>query len=139
VKNRKNTSEIDKKNWDEYVKDPRDIFDKDLESNKNYSKSKIYKFDLHGYSLLDANKKVKEIILSCSEKKYTELLLITGKGIHSNTENNTYVSISLSKLRYSIPEYIRSENDLSTRITSIKSAEKEHGGSGALFIKLKKM
>ncbi|MBA1338231.1 MAG: Smr domain [Pelagibacterales bacterium] len=139
MKKRKNTPEIDKRNWDEYVKNPRDIFDKDLESNKSYSKSKIYKFDLHGYSLLDANKKVKEIILSCSEKKYTEILLITGKGIHSNTENNTYVSISLSKLRYSIPEYISSENDLSMRITSIKSAEKEHGGSGALFIKLKKM
>ena len=120
MKNKKDTTELDKKNWDEYIKNPKDIFDKDLNSNSNYSKSKIYRFDLHGYTLLEANIKVKEIILFCLEKNYTEILLITGKGIHSNTKNNIYVSNNLSKLRYSIPEYIKSEDDLFNKIISIK-------------------
>jgi|TARA_B110000881_G_C18069781_1_gene268305 DNA-nicking Smr family endonuclease len=139
VKNKKDTTELDKKNWDEYIKNPKDIFDKDLNSNSNYSKSKIYRFDLHGYTLLEANIKVKEIILFCLEKNYTEILLITGKGIHSNTKNNIYVSNNLSKLRYSIPEYIKSEDDLFNKIISIKSAEKKDGGDGALIIKFKKL
>ena len=139
MKNKKDTTELDKKNWDEYIKYPKDIFDKDLNSNSNYSKSKIYRFDLHGYTLLEANIKVKEIILFCLEKNYTEILLITGKGIHSNTKNNIYVSNNLSKLRYSIPEYIKSEDDLFNKIISIKSAEKKDGGDGALIIKFKKL
>lgn len=139
MKNKKDTTELDKKNWDEYIKNPKDIFDKDLNSNSNYSKSKIYRFDLHGYTLLEANIKVKEIILFCLEKNYTEILLITGKGIHSNTKNNIYVSNNLSKLRYSIPEYIKSEDDLFNKIISIKSAEKKDGGDGALIIKFKKL
>ena len=121
MKNKKDTTELDKKNWDEYIKNPKDIFDKDLNSNSNYSKSKIYRFDLHGYTLLEANIKVKEIILFCLEKNYTEILLITGKGIHSNTKNNIYVSNNLSKLRYSIPDYILSSKELVSKIINIKT------------------
>ena len=54
----------------------------------------------------EANQKVKEIILSCVRKKYKEILLITGKGLHSNTEKMTYVSKDLSKLKFSVPEFI---------------------------------
>jgi len=65
--------------------------------------------------------------------------LITGKGIHSNTENNTYVSKDLSKLRFSIPDYINSSPDLLNKIQSISNAPTKEGGDGALIIKLKKL
>ena len=138
MKKRKNLTTSDKEAWESYTKNPKDLFDKE-NFEKEYQKQYRYKFDLHGYTLLEANEKVNKIINLCFQKKYNEILLITGKGIHSNVDKNVFVSKDLSKLRYSIPEYISSENDLSMRITSIKSAEKEHGGSGALLIKLKKM
>ena len=139
MKKKGNISEADKKNWKEYLKNPKDIFDKDFSSNKQTRKHSRFKFDLHGYKLSEANQKVKEIVLSCLEKKYTEILIITGKGIHSNTEQDVYASKNLSKLRYSIPDYIKSDNDLSDKVIKISSASLEDGGDGAIIIRLKKL
>ena len=86
-----------------------------------------------------ANHKVKEIINHCIKNKFKEILLITGKGIHSTNEENTYVSESLGKLKYSVPEFIRSNSDLNKLIISINDAEKKDGGEGALIIKLKNL
>ena len=83
---------------------------------------------MHGFTLLEANEKVKEIILLCVRKNYKEILLITGKGIHSNTEKDVYASRDLSKLRYSVPEYIKSDLDLSKHIISNSNADKIDGG-----------
>ena len=87
----------------------------------------------------EANNKVKEIILLCVKENYKEILLITGKGIHSNTNKDVYVSKNLSKLKYSVPEYIQSNLDLSKYIASISNAGKTDGGDGAIIIKLKKL
>lgn len=141
MKDKKNNPKInysDKKDWENYVSNPKDIFDKDLKLNKTFQNQR-YKFDLHGYSLLEANLKVKEIINFCLSKDYKEILLITGKGIHSNTNSNVYASKDMSKLRYSIPDYINSEEEIKNKILSIRSAPKEYGGDGALIIKLKKL
>ena len=89
--------------------------------------------------MLEANKKIREIILLCVKKNYKEILLITGKGIHSKTEKDVYASKNLSKLRYSVPEYIKSDLDLSKYVMSISSATKTDGGDGAIIIKLKKL
>ena len=94
---------------------------------------------MHGYTLLEANNKVKKIILSSVEKNYEEILLVTGKGIHSNTEEDIYTSKDFSKLKYSVPEYLRSDPDLFKFIKSISSADKRDGGDGAIIIKLKKL
>ena len=85
----------------------------------------------------EANNKVKEIIISCAEKKYNEILLITGKGLHSTTDRDIYVSKDLSKLKFSVPEYINSIIELSDCVLSISEASIEDGGSGAILIKLK--
>lgn len=141
MKDKKNNPKInysDKKDWENYVSNPKDIFDKDLKLNKTFQNQR-YKFDLHGYSLLEANLKVKEIINFCLSKDYKEILLITGKGIHSNTNSNVYASKDMSKLRYSIPDYINSEEEIKNKVLSIRSAPKEYGGDGALIIKLKKL
>jgi len=136
---KKNISQEDINTWKDYIKNPTDITDKEniqKDSRPNYHR---FRYDLHGFTLLEANKKVKEIILLCVKKNYKEILLITGKGIHSNTSKDIYVSKNLSKLRYSVPEYIKSDLDLSKHIVSISNADKIDGGDGAIIIKLKKL
>ena len=136
---KKNISQKDINTWENYIKNPSDITDKEKALNDNKSRYTRFKFDLHGFTLLEANKKVKEIILSCVKNNYKEILLITGKGIHSNTEKNIYVSKDLSKLKYSVPDYINSNLDLSKYIVSVSNADKVDGGEGAIIIKLKNL
>ena len=138
MKNKDDISKTDKLLWEEYTKDPKDVFDKEIGIKKKKYKTR-FKIDLHGYNLIDANNKIKEVILNNHINNYSEILLITGKGIHSNTENNTYVSKDLSKLRFSIPDYINSSPDLLNKIQSISNAPTKEGGDGALIIKLKKL
>ena len=136
---KKDVSLTDLQSWKEYTDNPKDVYDKDLDKDKQRISTKRYKFDLHGYSLNDANIKVSQIILFCSEKNYSEILLITGKGIHSNTDKNYFVSKDLSKLRFSIPDFINTSEDLNTYVSSISVAEDRDGGEGALIVKLKKL
>ena len=135
---KKDLSKEDSEVWQSYIKNPTDIYDKDL-GNKSINRKERFKFDLHGYTLDEANKKVKEIIISCSKNKYKEILLITGKGLHSKSGGDTYISSDLSKLRYSVPEFISSDVELNNYIISIEEAEKKDGGDGAILIKLKNL
>ena len=136
---KKDLDQDDRKAWEEYIKNPSDIHDKD----KNYSikndKKGRFKYDLHGYTLDDANTKVKEIILSCKENNYKEILLITGKGLHSKNDEDVYISKDLGTLRYSVPEFIKSDRDINHLIVSINEAEIRDGGAGAILIKLKNL
>jgi len=132
-------SEKDLNTWKEYIKDPNDIVDKEKSNKQNLAIKGRYKFDLHGYSLDDANKKVKEVILFCIEKRFKEILIITGKGLHSNIETDVYSSKDYSKLKHSVPEYIKSDGEISKNVSSISNASIEDGGEGALIIRLKKL
>ena len=87
----------------------------------------------------DANIKVKEIIPACAKKKYKEILLITGKGLHSTTDNDAYVSKDLSKLKFSVPDFINNNKELSKYVISISEAAIKDGGTGAILIKLKNL
>ena len=134
MKNKKKISKKDFKDWNDYINNPTDVYDKDI---KKYSTQKKvrYSFDLHGYSLDEANKKVNEIINYCIENSFEEILLITGKGNHSTTDD-IYKSNELSKLRYSIPEFIKTHKELSKLVKNITVANSKDGGDGALIIKL---
>ena len=136
MKKKDSLSQKDKQDWKNFIENTSFVPDKDKSHNKD--NKQLYKFDLHGLTLSDANKKVKEIVISCSEKKYKEILLITGKGLHSKNDD-VYKSSKLSKLRYSIPEYINSEPEISKLISSISTPSQKDGGEGALLIKLKKL
>ena len=136
---KKDLDQNDKKAWEEYIKNPSDIYDKDKNYSKENRRKERFKYDLHGYTLEDANRKVKEIILSCKENKYKEILLITGKGLHSTNDKDIYVSKNLGTLRYSVPEFIKSSEELNNFIISIKEADIKDGGEGALLIKLKNL
>ena len=136
---KKELSQEDKKTWDDYIKDQSDIYDKDKNLFNNTQRRDRYKFDLHGFTLDEANKKVKDIIYYCVKNKFRELLLITGKGIHSNSEEDAYISKNLGKLKYSVPEFINTNSDVNKLIISISDAEKKDGGEGAIIIKLKNL
>ena len=135
---KKDLSQEDKQTWEDYIKDPSGIYDKDNKNQKNIRKER-FKFDLHGFTLEEANSKVREVITYCVEKQYKELLLITGKGIHSTNEGDTYVSKNFGKLKYSVPDFIKSDTELNSLIISINEAAIKDGGEGAILIKLKKL
>ena len=135
---KKDLSQEDKKTWEDYIKDPSGIYDKDNKNQINIRKER-FKFDLHGFTLEEANSKVREVITYCVEKQYKELLLITGKGIHSTNEEDTYVSKNFGKLKYSVPDFIKSDTELNDLIISINEAATKDGGEGAILIKLKKL
>ncbi len=50
-----------------------------------------------------------------------------------------YKSHKLSKLRFSVPEFINSDPEISKLIISIVNPTPKDGGEGALLIKLKKL
>ena len=135
---KKYLSKEDKKVWEDFIKNPSDIFDKD-KSNLRKNKNQRFKFDLHGFTLDEANKKVKEIIINCFEKKYKEILLITGKGMHSSNEKDTYVSKDLGKLKFSVPDFINTDEELSKLTLSISEADLKDGGEGAIIIRLRNL
>ena len=136
---KKNISQEDINTWKDYIKNPTDIVDKETIQKISSPKDHRFIFDLHGFTLIEANYKVKEIILSCVKKNYKEILFITGKGIHSNTEKDVYVSKDLSKLKFSVPQFIKSDLDLSKYILSISNADLADGGDGAIIIKLRNL
>ena len=130
-------SNKDKKVWNNFINSKEKLPNKDLKNNqKKIINTKS--LDLHGYTLEDANKKVENFILENYQNGINKLLIVTGKGLHSDVEKNPYVSKNLSILKYSIPEFIRNNIELNKCINSIADASIEDGGSGAFYIYLKK-
>jgi DNA-nicking Smr family endonuclease len=130
-------SDKDKKDWENFLSSEEKLPDKDLKSKKK-KYNKTYSIDLHGYTLEEANKSIQDFINKSYEKNINKLIVVTGKGIHSNNETNPYVSKDLSILKYSVPEFIKKNIDLMKKISEIKNAEIEDGGSGAFYIYLKR-
>ena len=134
--NNKN-SDKDKKDWEDFLSNEEDLFDKDEVLQKNKVK-RVRTFDFHGYSLDQANKKIKDLIYDSYNQGVGKLIIVTGKGLHSKNEKNPYISKDLSILKYSLPEFIKNHPELMNLIYDIKDARSEDGGSGAFYILLKK-
>ena len=130
-------SDKDKKDWENFLSQNESLPNKDHKiAKKNILKTKT--FDLHGYTLEEANARVEDLIKDSYEKGVTKLIIVTGKGLHSDNEKNPYVSKDLGILKYSVPEYINKNRELTKLINDIKDANIEDGGSGAFYIFLKK-
>ena len=130
-------SKKDKKDWQTFISSNEKLPNKDLKL-KQHSLIKTKSIDLHGYTLDEANKVISDFIKNCYDKKVNKIIVVTGKGLHSENEKNPYVSKDLSILKYSIPEYISNNKSLMNVINEIKDAKIEDGGSGAFYIFLKK-
>ena len=130
-------SNKDKKDWENFLKSEKKIPDKDHNiQTRNEPKKKL--IDLHGYTLEEANIVVEKFIFDCFENNISQLIIITGKGLHSENEKNPFVSKELSILKNSVPEYIKNSENLMRIIKEIREAKNEDGGSGAFYIFLKK-
>ena len=136
---KKDLSEKDLETWETYIKNPSDLYDKDKNNQKNQVIKDRFKFDLHGHTLDQANQKVRDIIFSCVKQKYKEILFITGKGLHSTSDSDAYVSKDFSKLKYSVPNFIKSNDDLNKFVYSISDADIKDGGEGAILVKLRNL
>ena len=130
-------SDKDKKDWQNFLSKKEKLPDKD----NSYSKDKLIKtseIDLHVFSLDDANKIVDKLIKESFESGVTKIRIVTGKGLHSDNQRNPYISKDLSILRYSVPEYIKNNNELMKLIIEFKEASIQDGGEGVFYIHLKK-
>ena len=132
-----NISEKDKKDWEFFITSKQKLPNKDNKLKKNIG-MKVRSIDLHGYPLDDANKTIEKFITKSYEEKVNKLIVVTGKGLHSQNEKDPYVSKDLSILKYSVPEFISNNNILMNIIYEIKDASIEDGGDGAFYIFLKK-
>ena len=130
-------SDKDKKDWENFLSNKEVLKDKDsLELKEKVIKTQS--FDLHGFTLDEANKEIDHLIRQSYKNGTSKLIIVTGKGLHSEHEKDPYVSKDLGILRYSVPEYIKNNNELMSMIYEIKTADIEDGGSGAFYIYLKK-
>ena len=132
-----NISDKDKKDWENFLSKDERLPNKDLNNSKT-KKFSSKTCDLHGYSLDEANKKIHNLIYDAYNENLSKLIIVTGKGLHSQNKKNPYVSKDLGILKYSVPEYIKSNKELMNMINSIEDAEIKDGGSGAFYIYLKK-
>ena len=130
-------SDKDKKDWETFLSSNEKLPDKDyrLEKKKIFKTGRI---DLHGFTLEDANKTIQKYIENSFKNNITKIIVVTGKGLHSDVEKDSYVSKDLSILKYSVPEFIENNAELMEKIIEIKNADIEDGGSGAFYIFLKK-
>ena len=132
-----NISDKDKKDWEKFLSNKETLPNKDLKIQKK-KYLKIKSIDLHGYTLEKANIVIEDFIIKSHEDKINKLIIVTGKGTHSQNEKDPYVSKDLSILKYSVPEFIEKDKSLMNIINDIKDASIEDGGSGAFYIFLKK-
>tara|TARA_Y100000741_G_C17963324_1_gene440770 strand:+ start:31 stop:453 length:423 start_codon:yes stop_codon:yes gene_type:complete len=132
-----NISDKDKKDWNNFINSKEKLTNKD----KKFQNKKIFKtrlIDLHGYTLEEANKAIENFINKAFLENVNKLIVVTGKGIHSDNEKDPYVSKELSILKYSVPEFISNNTSLMSMINEITDAKIEDGGSGAFYIFLKR-
>ena len=132
-----NISDKDKKDWYKFINSTEKLPNKDFKSQKNKN-LKIRSIDLHGYTLDEANKTIENFINKAFSENINKLIIVTGKGLHSENEKDPYVSKDLGILKYSVPEFINNNASLMKMINEITDAKIEDGGSGAFYIFLKK-
>ena len=133
----KKISDKDKEDWENFIKNKEKIPNKDFANKKNKRHEKIKKIDLHGYTIEEANVTVELFIQKCFDESVTKIIVITGKGLRSKNIENPYLSKDLSILKYSVPEFIENNKNLSRVIIETSDAKIEDGGGGAFYIYLK--
>ena len=132
-----NISNKDKKDWDKFISSNEKLPDKDFRNIEKKNK-KTRSIDLHGFTLDEANKTIENFINKAFSENINKLIIVTGKGLHSENEKDPYVSKDLGILKYSVPEFISNNASLMSMINEITDAKIEDGGAGAFYIYLKK-
>ena len=132
-----NISDKDKKDWNNFINSDEKLPNKDGTTKKRKN-IKIRSIDLHGYTLDEANKIIENFINKCFLENVSKLIVVTGKGLHSENQKDPFVSKDLGILKYSVPEFISNNSSLMSLINEMADAKPEDGGQGAFYIFLKK-
>ena len=136
----KKISDKDKQDWQNFIDSSDKLENKD---NQTFKKPKQYiekSIDLHGYTLEEANQKMNSYIEECFISGVNKINVITGKGLRSKNLNDPYKSNNLSILKYSVPEFIKNNSQLMSKIISIdfEAVENPSMGNFDIFLKKKK-
>ncbi|MDA9707044.1 Smr/MutS family protein [Candidatus Pelagibacter sp.] len=132
----KKLSNKDLKDWKNFIEGNEKIQNKDISKDEIKFKKEAT-IDLHGFSLEQANSRVEKFIIDCFEKKVLKLNIITGKGLRSKVDKNPYQSKDLGILKYSVPEFIKSNTDLMRIIKKIDDQiNNKNSGFFSIFLKL---
>ena len=132
-----NISDKDKKDWKNFLEKNEKLPNKDLQRKDN--KFHVTKsLDLHGFTLNEANEKVESFINDCFDQKVAKVKIVTGKGLHSQNDQDPYISKKFGILKNSVPDFIKNNSSLIKKIKTITDAKIEDGGSGAFYVFLKK-
>ncbi len=132
----KKISDKDKKDWENFLSNKETLPDKDKVSKNKIHK--LIKLDLHGFTLAEANEKISSFVKQSYNSGVRKILVVTGKGLHSQIDKDPYISKDFSILKYAVPDFIKKNHELMKMIIEIKDAEIKDGGSGAFYIFLKK-
>ena len=117
-------SEKDKKTWEEFLSKDQKLPNKDNFQSEIKSK-KTRSLDLHGKTLDEANQIIENFIRKSYEDKVHKLIIVTGKGLHSNNEKDPYVSKDLGILKHSVPNFLKNNSELMELISNISEASIE--------------
>ena len=132
----KKLSNKDLKDWKNFVEGNEKVQNKDyiIDEIKYKQEATI---DLHGFSLDQANSKVEKFIVDCFNKKVLKHNIITGKGLRSKVDQNPYQSKDLGILKYSVPEFIKSNTELMKIIKKVDdSTDEKNSGFFSVYLKL---
>ena len=132
-----NISNKNKKDWENFINSNERLPNKDFQFQVKKTK-KTRSIDVHGYTLDEANKAIEHFINKAYVDNVYRVIVVTGKGLHSNNEKDPYVSKDLGILKYSVPEFILNNKVLMNKISEIVDAKIADGGEGAFYIFLKK-
>lgn len=94
------------------------------------------RLDLHGLNKTQAHEKLVRFITSCYAQELRCVLVITGKGI-SNSTSEDWLVPSKGVLKENVPYWL-SEAPLNEIILKHVFAQPKDGGSGALYVYLKR-
>ena len=132
---KKKISQKDISAWENFIRSEKFVEDKDeLIKKRGFFKKKIKKIDLHGYSLTEANDKIERFINQSHIQGVEKIIVITGKGLRSKNYENPHLSKDLGTLKYSVPEFIKTNENIKKKVKKISDAKIEDGGEGAFYI-----
>ena len=96
---------------------------------KDFSKGNVFienKLDLHGFNLIEAKNLLKDFITQSVKNNKRLILVITGKGKEGE-----------GIIKNNIVSWLNTK-DLRNKILAVNYASKKHGGTGAIYILLRK-
>ena len=131
-------SDKDKKDWQNFLESSEKLDNKDKETRDHQNRIGEKVIDLHGLTLQEANQKVSQFIQDCYDQNVIKINIITGKGLRSKNLDDPYQSKDLSILKYSVPNYIKDNPHLMTKIIKIDHQAVDSPSKGSFEIYLKK-